>query len=133
MTPAILQVWSGAPCGHGHMLGRPARPDRGEDPILAFGILGPGTERTDRGDKARAYRSAPSVRRCVMPRQDSVAAGAHARDGEDGRSPPMPAVRGRHPCPAGDRRRIPPAGLRDGADLPPLDLRDDGGSPIVAP
>ena len=58
----------------------------GEDPILAFGILGPGTERTDRGDKAREHRSAPSVRRCIMLRQDSVAAGVHARDGGDDRS-----------------------------------------------
>ena len=105
----------------------------GEDPILAFGILGPGTERTDRGDKAREHRSAPSVRRCIMLRQDSVAAGVHARDGGDDRSLSILVFEADTLALPEIGAGFPPAGLRDGADLPPLDLRDDEGSPIVAP
>jgi Uma2 family endonuclease len=104
-----------------------------EDPVVIFEILSPGTEATDRGEKAREYRAMPTVRRYVMLRQDRIAAEVHARDGDTDRWLSLLLFET-------DRLALPEIGvelplaeLYEGVDLPPLDRRDDEGNPIVAP
>ena len=104
-----------------------------EDPVVVFEILSLGTERVDRGEKAREYRATPSVRRYVMLRGDRIAAEVHERDGDSDRwlslllfetdTLAMPEIGVEFPL----------AELYEGVDLPPPDLRDDEGNPIAAP
>jgi Uma2 family endonuclease len=53
------------------------------DPVVVFEVLSPGTSRTDRIEKLREYQATPSIRRYVILEQDSIAAMAFERQGDN--------------------------------------------------
>src|SRR5271165_3191083 len=53
------------------------------DPVVVVEIVSEGTSRIDRIDKLRDCQAAPSIRRCVMLEQDTIAASVFARQGKD--------------------------------------------------
>ena len=103
-----------------------------EDPVILVEILSPGTERTDRVEKAREYRATPSVRRYVMLRQDRAAAEVHARDGESDRWLSLLLVEADTLALPEIGVELPLAELYEGVDLPPLEARDDESTTIPA-
>ncbi|WP_428487182.1 Uma2 family endonuclease [Rhodopila sp.] len=61
----------------------PARATVVRDPVIVFEVLSDSTSRTDRIEKLREYRAAPSIQRYVILEQDAIAAMVFVRkDGE---------------------------------------------------